>query len=132
MKRSLLVCVAALAATGCLSRSDTDCTDDLTCGSHPDASSDTGSAGSGGGQPENDAGMAGTPSDSGHVDAGSDVGTPDNSTPCDDNATPVQASCVIRSERGVFVSPTGDDGASGAVETPMKTIQAALVKAKAS
>src|SRR3954454_14730037 len=103
MKRSLLVCAAALAATGCLSRSDTDCTDDLTCGSLPDASSDTGSAGSGGGQPGNDAAKAGSAADSGGIDVGSDVGTADNGTHCDDNATPALAACVIRSDRGVFV-----------------------------
>jgi hypothetical protein len=145
MKRHLLFFAATLGAAGCLSRTDTDCTDNLSCGTDSpseggaEASTDAPAAPSDGGADQGvdrdvdassvsvDAGTDSSPSDGGSDgDAKIDVFV------CDDSATPAQASCVIRSERGIFVSPNGDDSGSGASDAPMKTIQAALTKAKSS
>lgn len=57
------------------------------------------------------------------LDGGTDV------VPCDATKKPSEASCVIEDRFGVFVSPSGSDGASGARAAPFKTISYALAHA---
>jgi hypothetical protein len=54
-------------------------------------------------------------------------GSASSSTPtCDTSKSPKDASCLVASAYAIFVSPTGDDSASGTKDKPVNTIAKAL------
>jgi hypothetical protein len=56
--------------------------------------------------------------------------TTDSQEGCDTTKTPSAESCLINEAYGVFVAPSGDDANPGTKAAPMKSIGAAVVKAK--
>src|SRR5450432_1050910 len=88
----------------------------------------TGTGGIGGGLSKDaSAGAAGETGASGSGGNPSDA----DSAVCNGTDSPAQSPCVIDSQWGVFVSPTGNDTTgSGAKEMPYKTIGKGLLAAK--
>src|SRR6266542_3848654 len=64
--------------------------------------------------------------DSGSAGADNDGG---DGAGCDSTQSPSESPCVVNDRLGVFVSPSGSDGASGTKAAPFKTITHALAEA---
>jgi hypothetical protein len=101
-----------------------------------DAGADTGTdasiTGDAGGSADGDVLDGGDASDSSVPSDGSTEATVEAAPPCDKDAAPADAACLIDDQYGVFVSPKGDDTAGlGTKAAPYKTLAKAIADAKA-
>jgi hypothetical protein len=152
-------CIAAASLTSCADSGDTGtCADDWSCsgkGGSGGSGGTGGSSGTGGsGATAGDAGSAGDAGedsstggtggtagagghDAGDAEAGGsggdDGGDAEAEPYCDPASLPDEDPCVIHDDHGVFVSPTGSDGAGcGTMASPCATVARGLTEAKAA
>ncbi len=113
-----LLFVLAVAAYGCGQTSSGSCKDNGTCAAPMDAGGDQTMPSVESGAEASDAG----------ADA-ADAGDGFDGYVCDPTKTPAQDPCVITFTDGVFVSPTGRNGAAGTMADPFLRVGDAIVAA---
>jgi hypothetical protein len=113
-----LLSALSVLAYGCGQTSSGSCADNGTCPA---------SLVEGGADAEADGG-ADAVADTG-ADAVADAGDGSDAYPCDPTKTPSEDSCVVGNMYGVFVSPSGHDGAAGNMGDPFLKVADAIVAA---
>jgi hypothetical protein len=134
MIRQQAVALALLLVMSPACSTDPNCSDTATCpapgGSDAgaDAGTDASVTGDAGGSADGDVWGGGDGPDGSLPSDGS----PEAAPPCDKDAAPADAACLIDDQYGVFVSPKGDDAAGqGTKAAPYKTLAKAIADAKA-
>jgi len=114
-----LVSALSALAYGCGQTSSGSCADNGTCPASLEAGADTGA------DEDADAGA-----DAG-LDAATDadVGDGFDGSVCDPSKTPFDDPCVVADKYGVFVSPTGHNGAAGTMADPLLAVTDAITEA---